>query len=363
MRLPDFPWDSLASAASRARQHPGGLIDLSVGTPVDPTPEVIRQALQGAADAPGYPQAWGTPDLRAAVAQWFASRRRVTELDPDGVLPTVGSKEFVAWLPTMLGLGAGDVVAHPEIAYPTYDVGARIAGATPLPTDVPFNIAGPPPKLVWVNSPSNPTGRVWRSDELAAIVAGAREVGAVVASDECYAELGWSGEPLPSILDPAVCGGSHQGLLVVYSLSKQSNLAGYRAGFAAGDPVLVQRLLAVRRHAGMMVPWPIQRAMLAALGDAEHVVIQRERYRRRRESLTTGLRGCGFTVDHSDAGLYLWVTRGASAAETVDFLAAQGILVAPGTFYGKAGARHVRVALTAADGQIDQARDRLLALG
>ena len=365
MRLPDFPWDSLAGAAALAREHPGGIVDLSVGTPVDPTPDVVQQALREASDAPGYPQTWGTPDLRESVARWYARRRGVPDLDPDGVLPTIGSKELVAWLPTLLGLGEGDVVVHPQVAYPTYDVGARIAGARPLAADGTAQLGPTRVSLLWLNSPSNPTGRVLGAPHLAKVVAWARARGVVVASDECYAELGWEGEwaerPVPSILDPEVCGGSHEGLLSVYSLSKQSNLAGYRAAFVAGDPALVQRLLAVRKHAGMIVPWPVQRAMRAALDDDAHVAEQKERYRRRRDVLAPALRAAGFTIDRSEAGLYLWATAGEPAEVSVERLARAGVLVAPGAFYGPGGARHVRVALTASDERISTAAQRLRA--
>jgi succinyldiaminopimelate transaminase len=368
--LPDFPWDSLAPYKERASSHVGGLVDLSVGTPVDPTPEVVRAALADAADAPGYPQTWGTAILREAVAAWFARRRGVPEVDPDGVLPTIGSKELVAWLPTLLGLGAGDVVAFPEVAYPTYDVGARIAGATPLPMRS-LTALGPPttrstPKLLWLNSPSNPTGQVLPVEHLAKVVSWARQHGVVIASDECYAELDWrmagtatAPGSVPSILDPRVCGGSHDGLLAVYSLSKQSNLAGYRAAFVAGDPALVRRLLEIRKHAGMIVPWPVQQAMVAALGDDAHVGVQRARYGQRRHVLRTALEAAGYRIDHSDAGLYLWATRGEDAWATVGALADRGILVAPGSFYGAAGARHVRVALTATDERIEDGARRL----
>jgi succinyldiaminopimelate transaminase len=334
---------------------------------VDPTPAVVQEALRAASDAPGYPLTWGTPDLREAVAAWFARRRGVPDVDPDGVLPTIGSKELVALLPTLLGLGAGDVVVHPEVAYPTYDVGARLAGAEPVAADGTAQL-GPLAsrvRLLWVNSPANPTGQVLGVEHLATVVAWARARGSVVASDECYAELDWStgGEGVPSLLDPQVCGGSHEGLLVTYSLSKQSNLAGYRAAFVAGDPALVRRLLEVRKHAGMIMPWPVQRAALAALGDDEHVAAQRERYRARRAVLGAALRSAGFRIDHSDAGLYLWCTRDEPASLTVDRLAGIGVLVAPGTFYGAAGERHVRVALTASDERIGAAAARLGSTG
>jgi succinyldiaminopimelate transaminase len=369
--LPDFPWDSLAPYKERASSVAGGLVDLSVGTPVDPTPEVVQEALRAAADAPGYPQTYGTPALREAVAGWFARRRGVPELEPDGVLPTIGSKELVAWLPTLLGLGQGDIVGFPGVAYPTYDVGARLAGARPQVVDG-LAALGPltpatTPKLLWLNSPSNPTGRVLGVEHLAKVVAWARQHGVVVASDECYAELDWrpdSGRDphlptTPSILDPRVCGGSHEGLLAVYSLSKQSNLAGYRAAFVAGDVTLVRQLLEVRKHAGMIVPWPVQQALIAALGDDAHVAEQKDRYAARRKTLRAAVEGFGLRVDHSDAGLYLWATRGEDAWATIDALAARGILAAPGGFYGQAGREHVRIALTATDERIAAAAERL----
>ncbi len=366
--LPDFPWDSLAPAKARAAAAPGGIVDLSVGTPVDPTPEVVRDALCAAADAPGYPQTSGTPRLREAVAGWYARRRGVPDVDPDGVLPTVGSKELVAWLPTLLGLGPGDLVGLPAVAYPTYDVGARLAGAEPRVVDG-LAALGPPtaattPRLLWLNSPGNPTGGVLGADHLRKVVDWARGNGVVVASDECYAELDWrpgaeDGTGTPSVLDPRVCGGDHTGLLSVYSLSKQSNLAGYRAAFVAGDPALVATLLQVRKHAGMIVPRPVQEAMVVALGDEEHVRAQRERYAGRRRVLRAALEGAGLTVDHSEAGLYLWCTLGEPSMRTVDRLAERGVLVAPGTFYGERGARHVRVSLTATDERVAAAAQRL----
>ncbi len=365
-RLPDFPWDRLQPAKDKAAGAPGGLVDLSVGTPVDPAPAVIQRALAAAADAPGYPLTAGTPALREAIAGFMAGRFGVAGLAPSAVLPTIGSKELVAWLPTLLGLGAGDVVAHPELAYPTYDVGARLAGATPVTADDPDALTGIAAggagtvRLLWVNSPANPTGRVRSPEELRALVAWAREGGVVLASDECYAEFGWDVEPV-SVLHPDICGGSHDGLLAIHSLSKRSNLAGYRGAFLAGDPALVAELLEVRKHAGMIVPAPVQAAMVAALGDPAHVAEQRERYAARRTALRTALQGAGFTIEHSEAGLYLWSSRGEDCWATVNWLAERGILVAPGDFYGPAGARNVRVALTATDERVAAAVERLRA--
>ncbi|MCB2411757.1 succinyldiaminopimelate transaminase [Demequina sp. TTPB684] len=363
--LPDFPWDSLTPFVECASAHPDGIVNLSVGTPVDPTPLVVRDALARAADAPGYPTAHGTPALREAVAQWFARRRRVPGVNPDGVLPTIGSKELVALLPALLGLKDGDVVVHPTVAYPTYDVGARLAGATPFPADDVAEWEGNRAvKLVWVNSPSNPTGAVADAAALREVVEAARAIGAVVASDECYAELPWLepwiSEGVPSILDPTVSGSDHTGLLALYSLSKQSNLAGYRAAFAAGDPALISGLLETRRHSGMMMPTPVQAAMAAALADDAHVAAQREVYRARREVLLPALREAGFAIDDSAAGLYLWSSRGEDCWDTISWLADRGIVAAPGVFYGKAGSRHVRVALTASDERIAAAARRLV---
>lgn len=365
--LPDFPWDTLAPYAERARAHPEGIVDLSVGTPVDPTPDVVRAALAAAADAPGYPTTHGTSALREAVVRWYARRRGVPGLDPAAVLPTVGSKELVATLPSLLGLGQGDVVVHPEIAYPTYDVGARLAGAQPLAADDVAAWSGRDDvRLVWVNSPSNPTGRVLGVEHLRGVVDAARRIGAVVAGDECYAllpwERPWTSDGVPSVLDARVSGGDHTGVLAVHSLSKQSNLAGYRAGLVAGDPALIGRLLAVRKHIGMIVPAPVQAAMAAALDDDAHVAAQHARYRSRRSVLREGLLAAGLEVEASEAGLYLWA-RSAGAGQdcwaTVADLAELGILVAPGSFYGPGGRRHVRVALTAGDDAVARAAARL----
>ena len=350
MHLPDFPWDTLAAAKRKAAAHPSGIVDLSVGTPVDPTPVVVRDALRDAADAPGYPTVHGTPQVRQAAVDWLR-RRLAVSVDPADVLPVIGTKELVAWLPTLLGLGPDDVVASPAIAYPTYRVGALVAGCTTA-------TVGQPAALTWVNSPANPTGEVLGVQALREVVASARAQGSMVASDECYIELGWEAEAV-SILHPDVCGGDHTGLLAVHSLSKRSNMAGYRFGFVAGDPRLVAGLLQVRKHLGMMVPLPVQSAAIAALSDDAHVRVQREVYAGRRQVLRAALRSGGFRIDHSEAGLYLWATRDEPCWDSVDHLAERGILVAPGDFYGPGGARHVRLALTAPDERIRAAADRL----
>ncbi|MEO8328737.1 MAG: succinyldiaminopimelate transaminase, partial [Candidatus Nanopelagicales bacterium] len=256
-RLPDFPWDRLAPAKARAGQHPEGMVDLSIGTPVDPVPEVIQRALTAAADSPGYPTVAGTPELRAAAVDWMRRRLGVNVVAADSVLPVIGTKELVAWLPTLLGIGSTDRIVVPELAYPTYAVGAQLAGAQVVNRDSLVSLGPERVSMIWVNSPSNPTGQVLPKEHLRKVVSWARERGAVVVSDECYAELGWESQPV-SVLHDDVCGGSVGGVLAIHSLSKRSNMAGYRAGFAAGDPLLVAQLLAVRKHAGMMVPTPVQ---------------------------------------------------------------------------------------------------------
>ncbi len=358
--LPVFPWDTLADATALARSHPDGIVDLSVGTPVDPVAPVIRDALAAASSAPGYPTTAGTPALRASAVAALSRRYGVTNVADDAVLPAIGTKELIAWLPTLLGLGSDDVVAVPELAYPTYEVGAKLAGAQVLLADSLTQIGPRTPALVYLNSPSNPTGAVLGTDHLRKVVGWARERGAVVASDECYLGLGWDAAPV-SLLHPSVCDGDHTGLLAIHSLSKTSSLAGYRAGFVAGDRALIGELLAVRKHAGMMMPTPVQGAMVAALDDDAHERDQRERYARRRDALMPAVKSAGFDVDHSEAGLYIWATRGEACRDTVGWLAQHGILVAPGEFYGPRGARHVRIALTATDERIDAAVERLTA--
>lgn len=363
-RLPDFPWDTLAAAKAVASAHPDGIVDLSVGTPVDPTPQLARDALAAASDAHGYPTVWGTPAVRQAIIDHLVSRWGAVELPHEGVYPVIGTKEVVGWLPTLLDLGADDTVVIPTTAYPTYEVGARVVGAQVLPCDDPADIpADVRPRLIWINSPANPHGAIMSAGLTRDWVSYAHQVGAVLASDECYGEFAWDADPV-SVLDPDVNDGDLTGLLAVHSLSKRSNVAGYRAGFVAGDPAVVQELVGLSKHLGMMVPAPIQEAMRVLLGDQRHVDEQRERYRARRRTMRQALEAAGFTIDHSEGSLYLWATRvvdgqGEDCRATVDWLARRGILVAPGDFYGEAGRRHVRVALTASDERINAAAGRL----
>jgi succinyldiaminopimelate transaminase len=359
-RLPEYPWDELAPIAEKARAFPGGAVDLSIGTPVDPVPAVIQDALIAAANAPGYPLTAGTPELRAAAAGWLA-RSLDVHVDPVSVLPVIGTKEFIAWLPTVLGLGPADTVIYPTLAYPTYDIGARLCGAASVAVDATaLDGARDSTRLLWVNSPSNPTGRVLPAGVLRDAVAWTRSRGAVIASDECYIGLGWDTSPV-SVLHESVRGDSLDGVVAVFSLSKRSNLAGYRAGFVTGDPALMKDLLLVGRQAGMIVPAPVQAAMIAALSDDAHAAEQKARYAARRAVLIEGLTAAGFQIEHSEAGLYLWATRpGLDCWAACELLASEcGILVGPGSMYGPEGAAYIRVAFTATDERVAAAGARL----
>ena len=269
------------------------------------------------------------------------------------VLPTIGSKELVAWLPTIL---RPKTVLYPKVAYPTYLVGGIIHEAKSVEVDIAPN-NWPQAELAWINSPSNPTGRIHSEKELSDVISYSRKTGAVIASDECYINFPASDVKPISILK--VAQGDNKNLLAVHSLSKRSNLAGYRAGMIIGDPELIAQIREVRKHAGMMVPLPVQSAMCAALGDENHVSEQAECYRNRRNILRPALESAGFKVDETNAGLYIWCTRNEEDWVSVGWLADLGILATPGHFYGSAGAKHIRIALTATDSQISDAAVRI----
>lgn len=360
-RLPEYPWEGLKPFAAKAAEYKDGLVDLSVGSPVDPTPKIIQDALNASSNAPGYPRTGGTSEFKQAVVDWYARRHGVVGLSPEQVMPTIGSKELISWLPILLGIGPGDVIVQPKVAYTAYVVGAALAGAEIISEDDPAKWPANT-KLIWINSPGNPDGRVLEVAEMKAAVDRARELGALLASDECYLEFGWDEwetKRVPTILDPAVCGGSHEGILAVYSLSKQSNLAGYRAAFAVGEESLIKALVNLRMHSGLNPPQPVQRAMTVALGDDAHVAAEKAVYRARRAVLMPAIKSFGFDVQDSKGGLYIWATLGEDCWKTVERMAEIGILVAPGSFYGESSTRFVRFALTATDERISEAARRL----
>ncbi|RSX54996.1 N-succinyldiaminopimelate aminotransferase [Bifidobacterium dolichotidis] len=374
-----YDWSRIATYKGTAQAVPGGMIDLSVGSPVDPVPQSVQDALAEASadtNAHGYPATVGTAALRTALAQWFKQCRGVPDLqaiDAD-IVPTVGSKEAVALMASLLFLGEGDVVVQPRVSYPTYEIGTQLAGAQVLKVDHVADVDTwrhvPGVKAIWVNSPNNPTGEVLSAEQLTVIIEAARSIGAVVLSDECYALMDWNVEnqhamtmgdaPVasPCALNPAICKNSAQNVLVLYSLSKQSNMAGYRTAVIAGDAEIIKTMTQYRKQIGQIIPGPVQAAMAAGLEDVTAVRVQYERYRRRLEILTEALQQYGYEASMPQGALYVWVP-----AKTVDCwsdmaeLAKLGILPSPGEFYGDA--RYLRFSATASDEQIDQAAERL----
>jgi succinyldiaminopimelate transaminase len=336
----------LAPYGDKAKNYPGGFIDLSQGTPVDPTPIFIQEALAKASNSPSYPLTAGSAQLKDAIRSWATLNLGATgEFD---VLPVIGSKEFVALLPTFL---QSKTVLYPKIAYPTYLVGALMTSAKAIPVEIDAK-SWPTADLAWINSPSNPTGQVQSDSEILATINWARNNGSVIASDECY--LSFSKEA-KSIL--SLTGGNNEGVLAVHSLSKRSNLAGYRAAFVIGDSKLIDQIRQIRKHAGLIVPLPVQYAMIAALSDNNHAIEQAERYEKRRIKLVTALSKAGFTIEYSQAGLYIWCSKNEDCYKTVDWFANLGVLVTPGSFYGSE--KFIRIALTATDESIDQVVERL----
>ena len=373
-----YDWSRIARYKAEAQAVDGGLIDMSVGSPVDPVAPGVQRALAAAADAPGYPATQGTDDLRDAIGTWFHDLRGVDLKALDAhVVPTVGSKEAVALMASLLHLGSGEVVVQPQVSYPTYEIGTQLAGARVLKVadvaDVDAWEHVPGVKAVWVNSPCNPSGRIVDADRLAGIVAAARRIGAVVLSDECYALMDWraaarSNEPqaadvfsltaAPCALNPAVCEGSAEGVLVLYSLSKQSNMAGYRAALIAGDGRLVRQMGEYRRQIGQIIPGQVQAAMAAGLRDVAAVHTQWKRYRSRLARLVEALRAYGYDAAMPDGGLYLWVRAlGGDCWSDMADMAGLGLLASPGEFYGDSG--HLRFSATVSDEAVDSACRRL----
>ncbi len=359
---PPYPFDRLDHAASLATAHDGGMVDLSIGTPCDPPPPAVIEALGHSDTERGYPASPGFPALRDAAAAWI-DRRFGVAVPPAQVAACIGTKEFVGTLPQWLHLRSPerDTVLYPAIAYPTYEMGAIVAGCRPVA--VPLTAAGgvdlaaisaedaARALCLWVNSPSNPTGAL---DDLGAAAAWGRAHGVPVFSDECYCEFTWSG-PARSILEHGL-----DGVVAVHSLSKRSNLAGLRVGFYAGDAELVTYLAEVRRHVGMMVPGPAQVAGIAALADDGHVAAQRDRYQRRLQRVATIISAwSGTDVAQPGGGFYLWIPVEDGWAFTEKLASDGGALVSPGEFYGTAGPRRVRVAVVQPDDRIELMARRL----
>jgi len=370
---PPYPHDRLLELRAIAEAVPGRIVDCSVGTPVDPMPEVARRALVDAAPAAtGYPAAVGAPAYRQAAAAWIG-RRFGVDVSPDVVLACIGTKELVASLPRLLSLRdpSRDSVLYPGIAYPTYEMGALLAGlrAVPVPLDEDWLVDlsrvsesdAERALLLWVNEPGNPTGSSGGAEHLRAVADWARGHGVIAASDECYAEFTYdeAGAPAPAA---TVLNAGQERALAVHSLSKRSNMAGLRAGFAAGDAELIGYLREVRKHAGLMTPGPVQAAAAAALADDAHVDEQRERYARRRALAVDALRACDLVHDGGPSTFYLWL-RDADGGEDgwsiARRLAERGLLVAAGELYGPGGAAHVRLSLTQTDERLALAFQRL----
>jgi succinyldiaminopimelate transaminase len=359
---PPYPYERIDRFKPLAEHFEGGLVDLSIGTPCDPPPASVIEALSSSDSERGYPPSVGTPRLRRAAADWIA-RRFDVDVDIDHVAACVGTKEFVGTLPQWLRLRRPDrdTVLYPEVAYPTYEMGAILAGCRPVP--VPLGAAGgldltaidpgdaERALVLWVNSPGNPTGAL---DDLGAAAAWGRAHEVPVFSDECYVEFTWE-SPGRTILEHGL-----DGVVAVHSLSKRSNLAGTRVGFYAGDPDLVEYLGEVRKHVGMMVPGPAQAAGAAALDDDAHVELQRRRYRDRLERLGEVLtKWSGIDIPMPAGGFYLWFPVDDAWAFTERLVRESGALLSPGDFYGPSGAGFVRAAVVQPDEQIDRVAHRL----
>jgi succinyldiaminopimelate transaminase len=368
---PAYPYDRLVPARQKAAAWPGGVVDLSIGTPCDPPPPVVLAALADAdrdGATRGYPPSIGTDSLREAIRGWFGRTLDAT-VPAAAIGVCVGTKEFVATTPSWLRLRRPDrdTVLYPATSYPTYEMGAILAGLRPVPVPLDdhwrLDLAAIAPAdaaralLLWVNTPGNPAGGL---DDLTAAAAWGRQWDVPVFSDECYVEFTWDG-PRRTVLGHGGGPDGLTGVVAVHSLSKQSNLAGLRVGWYAGDPDLVHYLQEVRKHVGMMVPGAAQLAAEAALADTDHVEVQRARYRPRLLRMQTILRGVGIDAPLPGGGFYLWVRPpGGDAWAWTDRLAAEGgVLVSPGDFYGAAGADYLRMAMVAPDDRIELVADRL----
>ena len=354
---PPYPYERVGELKALADKLEGGAIDLSIGTPCDPPPPEVTAALAEPGRAQGYPPSIGTPAFRATAAAWIARRLGAT-VDADAELAAcVGTKEFVASVPQYLKLRtpARDTVLYPAISYPTYEMGATLAGVRAVPYEHLDEISDADAEralCLWVNSPNNPTGAIY---DLAAFAAWGRERDVPVISDECYAEFSYS-QPATTILRSGTAG-----VLALHSLSKRDNFAGARIGFYAGDAELVHYLREVRKHAGQMPPGPVQHAAMVALADDEHVEAQRERYLRRMRRLCQVLAAVGLPATLPDGAFYLWLEApGGDAWGAARMLAERaGVVASPGEFYGQASTGYLRVAAVAPDDRIELAAHRV----
>jgi succinyldiaminopimelate transaminase len=357
---PPYPYDRLAPAAKLAAAHVGGAVDLSIGTPCDPPPACVVDALALATGARGYPPSLGTPALRESAQRWLA-RRFDVNVDLSQIAACIGTKEFVGTTPHWLRLRSPhlDTVLYPAVAYPTYAMGAQLAGcrAVPVPVDADERMQldaissddAARALCLWVNTPGNPAGQL---DDLDAAATWGRARGVPVLSDECYVEFTWTGAPR-TILSTGT-----DGVLAVHSLSKRSNLAGMRVGIYAGDGELVHYLSEVRKHVGMMVPGPIQAAAVAAFDDDDHVMAQREVYRRRLATMAGVMeRWLDQPVALPDGGFYLWIPTDDAWGLTNRLAAEGGALVSPGDFYD--ASNRVRIAMVQPDEAIELVAQRL----
>lgn len=375
--VPPYPYDRLAPLVDLAARHDGGCVDLSVGTPGDPPPTVVRDAMAASTRLAAYPPSVGLPETRLAAARWL-ERRLGVSVGEDDLALCIGTKELVAGLPQWLRLRdpSRDTVLYPEVSYPTYAMGARLAGcrAVPVPVDDSWRLdldavdPGDAARAVclWVDSPGNPTGTL---EDLPAVARWGRSHTVPVLSDECYVEFTWDHQdgagPVPP--RPGVVPGRTilteglEGVLAVHSLSKRSNLAGARIGFYCGDPDLVHHVSEIRKHAGFMVPGPVQDAAVAAWDDDLHVDAQRDRYWRRLERVRRILDQLGVYAPMPGGAFYLWArAEDGDAWKLAERLATTvGMLVSPGEFYGDRSADHIRVAVVRPDDHYDLLERRL----
>lgn len=356
-----FPWDELQKYKKSVKY------DLSVGSPKDDVSPKVKEVLASFSNAHSYPTTIGLTQLQDSIIKWLKNVRKIDNVQPKNIVPTIGSKEAVALLPQMLGIGKNpqDIIVRPKYAYPTYDIGAKICNVKTIATDNIGDWAGNKNvKLIWLNSPNNPTGEIFSDQYFKDVVSEARKIGAYVVSDECYAMFDFRDDlktnRVASVLNKDVCGGDFTNLLMLYSLSKASNLAGYRASFIAGDEILIKSILQIRKHVGMMVPTPIQGAFACALDDVDFTKMIVEKYFNRYQILKDAFLKNNYQVEKSEGGLYLWVkTKRGNCFDELDYFAEKSILFAPGLFYSDDADKYIRVSLTCTDEECQEVANLL----